>query len=329
MMLYRDFMQKYRPLYAPDDGSGAAPTVGAAAPAAVTPADGGAAVPEASTAPAAAAPTTPEAPASTDAPVADASEPTLLESATGKKPDAKAEGDNKDSPAPADAAKPEDGKKPEEGKEPKADDKKADGDKDAAKTDPENKDAPADDQPPAPIKYDAFKVPDGIKLDDKEMEKFTEVAGKAQIPQDVAQNLIDLYVEERKQDAIRAQQHQQDVWKQLNNGWKDELRKHPELGGNRLETTLGRAKAVIEEYLGGEKYGGSPELVQQLMGHVKANGMGNFMPFVRLLNTIGEQLNIFEDTPVSANPQPPRTPRGPGQRGWYDKSNMGNGAKAP
>lgn len=330
-MLYRDFMQKYRPIYAPDDGSGSAQSDGATTAAVVT-AEGGALVPAAAP-DAAAAPANPDASATLapDAAVAEAPkpEPSLIESADGKKPDATVDGEGKESPAPTEPAKP-DGDKPD-GKDVKkegdGDKPKPETDKDAAKADPEAKDATAENQPPAPIEYEAFKLPEGIKLDDKELAKFTEVAGKAQIPQDVAQSLVNLYIEERKQDAINAQQHQQDVWKQLNNGWKDELRNHPELGGNRLNTTLSRAKAVIEEYLGSPQYGGSPELVKALMAHTSLNGMGNFMPFVKLMNTLGEQLNIFEDSPTSANPQPPKGQRGPGNRGWY--KDMGNGAKAP
>lgn len=325
-MFYRDFMQKFRPLYSPDEP--AAPAAGgevaaAAAQAAAPAADAAPAAPaEAAPAPAVEAAAAPGA----EAPKG---EPSLLEAATGTKPEAAAAADapaaDKDSPAPAEAAtdaKPEGDKPKAEDDKSKAEgDKPKDGDdKSAAETDPANKDATAA-EPPAPIKYEAFKVPDGIALEEKELAKFTEVAGNAQIPQEVAQNLIDLYVEERKQDLARAEQHQRDVWTKLNDTWKSDARKDEQIGGNRLETALARGKAVLEEY------GGSPDQVRELIAHTSNNGMGNFPGFLRFLDNVAQALNVFEDSAVGANPSPPKPAKGPGQRGWYDKSLNGGGAQ--
>jgi hypothetical protein len=337
-MFYRDFMQKYRPLYAPDgpaaggaDGAAAAAAdAGQAAAAAPAPADSGmtageggaAAVPAA--ADAAPAPALAEAPAPSEPAK---SEPSLLEAASGKKPGeaAAADGDKKDSPAPAEAAKVDGDAKVEGDKKPDAEaaaaDKKdakpeeAKDPKDAAKADPDKKDATAEAQPPAPIKYEAFKLPDGVKLDDERIGKFTEVTGAAQVPQEVAQKLVDLHVEEMQRFAgevkQQAETHQRDVWNKLNDTWKTDLRKDEKLGGNRIETTLSLAKAVLEEY------GGSPEQVQELIAHTSNNGMGNFPGFIRLLANIGEALNVFEESSVGANLNPPKPAKGSGQRGWY------------
>jgi hypothetical protein len=314
-MLYRDFMQKFRPLYAPDGADGGAPNGAATAADAGTTA--AAAAPTAGAqdaAPAAAAPAVPDAAPAAEPSVPD-SAPSLLEAATGKpKPDgdavaAKPEAGadvKKDEPAPAEAAKP-DAAKPE-GDKPKDDAAK---DKDA-KTDPDAKDATAA-EPPAPIKYEAFKLPDGLKLDDKELGKFSEFAGKAQIPQDVAQGLIDMYVAERQQDVVNARAEQRKVWDTLNDTWKTELRNDPELGGNRLETSLSLAKAVVEEYL-------SPAEQAEYMAHMRNNGMGNYKLHIKLLHNIGKAMNVFEDGIVPANAQAPKASKGPGQRGWYDKS---------
>jgi hypothetical protein len=313
-MFYRDFMQKFRPLYTPDgvaagssDGAAAAVTEAAASSPAAT-----AAVPVAPVdAPAAAAP------AASDGAPEPKSEPSLLEAAAGKpkpdgdaaaaKPEAGAEA-KKNDPAPADA-KPDAKDAKTDGDKPKDDAAK---DKDA-KPDPDTKDATAD-APPAPIKYDAFKLPDGLKLDDKELNKFTEIAGKAQIPQDVAQSLVDLYIAERKSDVEMARAEQRKTWDTLNDTWKTELRNDPELGGNRLETSLSLAKAVVEEYLpAGE--------VAEYMAHMRNNGMGNFKLHVKLLHNIGKALNVFEDGIVPANPQAPKPQKGPGNRGWYPSMN--------
>lgn len=337
-MLYRDFMQTYRPLLAPPDVPGSAPTgevAGAAASA--SPADAGAtaaagatgaAPAEAAQVSGPAAEVTPAAVAAPAAPEAPKSEPSLLEAADGKKPDAaaKVDGEGKtDSPAPAEPAN-ADGAEVPEAKDAKKDgegEKKPDAEasKDAGKTDPEKKDATA--EPPAPIKYDAFKLPDGIKFDDERLGKFTEVAGKAQIPQDVAQSLVSLHVEEMarvQKDIEKAYDtHQRDVWRSLNDTWKADFRKDPELGGNRAETSLAMAKAVIEEF------GGTPDQVREYIAHISNNGMGNFIGHIRLLANIGETLNIFETSEAPANPAAPKMSRSRGER-WYPSMGNGNGA---
>lgn len=310
-----DFLDKYRPLRSPDDAAAATDGAAAASPAAaITPPAGAQ-----DAAPAAAAPAPSEIAVAAAKP-ADAA-PSLLEEAAGKP---KADGDaaaakadagaaaKKDDPAPADAAKPDDPKDNKaDGDKPKDDVK----DKDAAKADPDTKDATAA-EPPAPITYEAFKLPDGVRLDDKELQKFSEFAGKAQIPQDVAQGLVDLYVAERQNDVTQARAEQRRVWDAMNDTWKTELRNDPELGGNRLETSLSLAKAVVEEYLPANEVG-------EYFAHLRNNGMGNYKLHVKLLHNIGKALNVFEDGIVPANPQAPKPQKGPGNRGWYPSMNGG------
>lgn len=312
-MLYRDFMEKFRPLYSSDEP--AAPV--AAAPAAEA----------APVAPAAAAPAAEAAPAVVvEAPAAPAAEPTLLDAAKPEKPAAEPVKDAaSDSPAPAEAAKVE-GDKPEAKPDAKAEgDKKPDAEaKDAAKPDPGKPDATAK-EPPAPIKYDAFKLPDGVKLDDERFSKFAEVAGLGQVPQDVAQSLLDLHIGEMTKYAEdvskQADARQRDVWKKLNDTWKTDFRKDEQLGGNRSETTLAMAKAVIEEY------GGSADQVKDLLAHTSNNGMGNYVGFIRLMANIGEALNIFEESEVQPNPTPPKIGGSRSER-WYPNSKMNGASKA-
>ena len=339
-MLYRDFMQKYRPVYSPDEpasaGGAVAGAEGQAAPAseagpsaepAAAVAGAGEAAPAAQVAESAAPAAGAEAPKA---------EPSLLEAAdTNKKPEPAAADDGKtNEPAPAEAAKPE-GDKPDgkDVKDPKAegekpDDKpKAEDDKSAAaETDPAKKDATAESPPPAPIKYEAFKVPDGVKLDDERIGKFSEIAGAAQVPQDVAQSLVDLHISEMQRFADETkravEQNQIDVWNRLNDTWKTDTRNDPQIGGARLETALSRGKALMEEY------GGTPEQVRELLAHTTHNGMGNYSGFLRFLDNIAEALNVYEDLVVGNNAGPPRPQRTAGNRGWYDKSNMGGGTPA-
>lgn len=332
------FSNRYLPYYGPDGVVGgaaapaesppASPTPAAAEPAAAAPAapDSSTAAPAPSPAPAAdgtLSASTTSAPAPSSAPAAEAaaaepakpeSKPSLLETAKGKPDkdakaaDAKADPDAK--PAPADAAKPDATKdaKTEGDKKPDAKAAEAKPD-DAAKAPDPAKDATAP-APPAPLKYEAFKVPDGIKLDDKEVAKFTDIIGARQIPQEDAQRLLDLYIAERKADVEHARTEQRRVWDTLNDTWKTQTRNDPDIGGNRLETSLSMAKAFVEEY-GGQD---APEI----LAHMTNNGMGNFLPVIRMFNKAAAALNIFEDSIVGANPIAPKMPKTAGNRGWYD-----------
>jgi hypothetical protein len=241
------------------------------------------------------------------------SSPSLLSSAAGKSPD---------QPAPA-AAKTTDAKagnspdgqkagdesvKPDDpGKTSKPEEGKAD-----AATDPVAKDATAN-VPPAQVSLKDLKLPDGIALDAEAGKAFVDLLNNGELAgKDRGQALLDLHQKEIARVAKHYDDYQGKVWNDLNAGWKDQLCKDPELGGNRLNTSLSMAKAVIDESL-------SLEDSVALLKHTDLNGMGNYPPFVRLLHTLGKRLNVFEDSIVVGSPKD--TPaKGPGNRGWYDKS---------
>ncbi len=244
------------------------------------------------------------------------SAPSLLSSAAGKEASA-----SPDKPAPAADAKSE-GKKPEPDADPaKPDDPgkaKAEDKADAA-TDPAAKDATAKeslqgDRPPAPVSLEDLKLPEGVKLDPEGGKAFVDILNNAELSgKDRGQALIDLHQKEIARVHKELTDHQRKVWDDLNAGWKDKLRKDPELGGNRLNTNLSMAKAVVE------MFGGTPDEVRELLIHTDNNGMGNFPGYIRMLVNIGKALNVFEDGIVSSNPKAPAA-KTPGNRGWYDKS---------
>jgi hypothetical protein len=334
-MLYRDYMQKFRPLLAPDGPAGGGNDGAAAASAAAQPGASPPAGPSAADSAAAASAAVSET-ASAEVGAAAAEKPalSLLEAASGKpksepaKPDAAAapaadagkpdpaEKSAKDAPAPADAAKTDADKPASDAAAKPKTEAELKAEAEAAKaTDPAKKEATAEAQPPAPVKYEAFKVPDGLKLDDERVAKFAEIAGPAQVSQDVAQSFINLHLEEIQRVANEAQkaarEFQVKSWNTYVDTITNDLRKDPELGGNRLETSLSMAKAVVEEYLPANE-------AAEYLALLTHNGMGNHRLQVKLLQKIGKVLNIFEDGIVPANPQAPKPQRGPGNRGWYN-----------
>lgn len=305
---------------ATDAAASAAPAAEAAAAAAPAPGGSdGAVAPAGEAKPADQAQPAPAEAKADAAPAEPKSAPSLLETANSKPKDAPADKTAdakpeaaKDGTAPADAAKPDATKDAKTEGDKKPDAKAAEAKKDEAdkKADPATE-ATAAAQPPAPIKYEPFKVPDGIKLDETRLSQFTEIAGAAQIKQEDAQKFFDLHVSEMKNYATEVANEQRRVWDKLNDSWKNDFRKDEKLGGNRAETTLARAKAVVEEY------GGTPDQVRDLLAHTTNNGMGNYPGFIRLLDNIAGALNVFEDSLVPANTAP-KPGKSAGNRGWYD-----------
>lgn len=158
-------------------------------------------------APAGGAPAAPEAPAA-EAPTTPAADPGLTppESLLNDRPT--------DEPKPEDKpaeSKPEDAPKPEE-----------------------------------PITYEAFKLPEGVTLDEAKLGEFTKIAAEAKMPQEVAQKMIDLYTAEAKQAAEAPMR----AWTELQNKWQEEVRSDPVIGGQNLDKNLAATKAGINALLG-------------------------------------------------------------------------------
>jgi hypothetical protein len=164
--------------------------------------------------------------------------------------------------------------------------------------------------------YQEFKA-EGVTLDAKGVNELNRLIdhsirdGQNFDHQSFRDGLIKQHVGEMKRYADEMAKNQRKVWNELNTGWKNDLRRDPELGGRNLDTSLSRAKAVLEDNL-------SPADVKALLVHADNNGMGNFPPFIRLLNNIGKKLNVFEDSIVSGG-RAPAPARGSGNRGWYDR----------
>lgn len=168
---------------------------------------------------------------------------------------------------------------------------------------------------PEPVTFEAFNVPEGLELKDDSVKQFTEILGDPNLSaQERGQKLVDMYAAEVKSihESVSEAYAQKavDTWRKLNDDWKDELRSDPELGGNRIGTSLSIAKAVIEEY------GGSKEEQAELLAHTDNNGMGNYRGFIRLLNNIGAAMNVLEDRIVSSPSSSPSGPKSKAER-WY------------
>jgi hypothetical protein len=266
-------------------------------------ADTGAAPPAVDAAPATApdaAPAAPDSPAPSGAPEATTeaiASPSLLSTADTTKIDGKA--------PEAETAKP-DTASTEAAKDAASEakpDAKSDADKPAADA------VPADKAPPQEAQartYEAFKTPEGVTLAQKETKEFTDLLDDGKLShQERAQKLVDLYVRESQRFTKDLRTQQTKAWNDFTEGLKADFKADPVLGGNRQDTVLGTAKAVIE------RFGGDDAQKSDLYAMLDHTGMGNHKGLVRVLNNIFE---TYMREPSSAVPgTPPSLRNGKGR----------------
>lgn len=216
--------------------------------------------------------------------------------------------------APADAKPGEADPKPAEG-EKKPDATKPPGEKPAAEKPGDAKpvDAVADAPKAEPRTYEPFKLPDTVKLDDVRVKAFTTVLDDAALaPQDRAQKLVDLYVEEMGTFESSMRKRQQDEWKAFNTRQREEIRNDPDLGGARMDTALGKAKWVVEQF------GGTDEQVKATLAAMSYTGAGNNVGVARVLHNVAlfAEKVIQEGGFVPSNPPKPKDGRATEDK-WY------------
>lgn len=143
----------------------------------------------------------------------------------------------------------------------------------------------------APEQYEDFTLPEGMELDPEVTEEFKTVAKEMNLPQQKAQQLVNLQAK-----AVAKMQEQQ---KQTVEQWVEDVRKDSEIGGDKFNESVQTAKKALDTY-------GSDKLKELL----DTSGLGNHPEVVRFFAKVGGTLK--EDTLEEGNP--------PGSKGAEDKS---------
>jgi len=141
---------------------------------------------------------------------------------------------------------------------------------------------------PTPVAYEAFTAPEGVTLDQDAVKPYAEILGQAGVPQDVAQSLVNKYIEQQQADRARAL----DAWAQQRSTWRDQFIKDPEIGGNRQATTLARAAEAID------RFSGSPENAAAVRKALNDTGAGDHPALIRVFANMMKALS--EGRPVPA-----------------------------
>jgi len=127
----------------------------------------------------------------------------------------------------------------------------------------------------APEQYEDFTLPEGMELDPEVTEEFKTVAKEMNLSQEKAQQLIDL----QGKAVAKMQEQQQKTVQQ----WAEDVRKDPEIGGDKFDESVQTAKKALDTY-------GSDKLKELL----DTSGLGNHPEVVRFFAKVGGTLT--EDT---------------------------------
>lgn len=155
-------------------------------------------------------------------------------------------------------------------------------------------------EPAPPPKYDAWTLPEGISLEEASVGEFTnllsslELEGKADHAkvQEFGQKAVEFYINESKKNVQKLEEHYANAWEKQKTDWREATIKDPEIGGNRLQTTLDSASTFIRTH------GGTAEQQTEFRSLMDSSGLGNHPAIVRLLANAGRAMS--EGRPLAA-----------------------------
>ena len=202
---------------------------------------------------------------------------------------------------------------------------------------PEAPDAkPPEPAPPAaaPV-YEAYKLPDGLQASDTQISAFNGILGEFEqkiaadptqahaAVQALGQRLVEFHAEQARTAAARWAEETRANWDRTKENWVAEGQKDPEIGGNRFQTTIQRAGAVIEMY--GRTAGAERETA--LRDALGMTGAGDHPALWHFTNWLAQRLTETRARPVPAQIQkPPVPPRSKAAGLYRNTPSVANGA---
>ena len=147
-----------------------------------------------------------------------------------------------------------------------------------------------------PLAYEPFTFPDGLEPGER-LSQFTEIIGPHQLPQEAAQQLIDLHLGEvqRLQESTLAEQHR--VFGETRRAWRQEIMGDEELGGSGFETNRAAAQRMLNMFV--------PEDRRERFNEMLVlTGVADHPEFFRYLVNMARRFDEPTPTPAPRNPPP-------------------------
>lgn len=135
---------------------------------------------------------------------------------------------------------------------------------------------------------EALNLPEGWEADPEALAPFLEDINTAGSRQEVAERMLARFaqVQERAQTELASE------WSGFQKRMRDEVKAHPEYGGDNMEASLATARELIESY---------SENAAELKALLSMTGAGNSVHMVAFLNKLAAQLPR-EGKPVNGTP---------------------------
>lgn len=133
-----------------------------------------------------------------------------------------------------------------------------------------------------PETYEAYKLPEGVQVDEALLGEFNTVAKELGLTQAQAQKLVDLQAKTAAAGETGREEFLAQALKTQSDTWVNEIKNDPELGGAKFDATVSTAVKAISTFFGDD--------FRQLLND---SGIGNNPALVRGMHKIG--LAISED----------------------------------
>lgn len=136
--------------------------------------------------------------------------------------------------------------------------------------------AKANDTKAIPFKLEEIKLPEGFVIDETISKPFVEIVNKYGLGRDAVAELTALQATAMKNVSDGGTK----AWSAMQEKWTGEVKADPEIGGEKLETTLSSISKVVDKY-------GSPEARSAF----DITGAGNNPHIIKMLAKMAKELN--------------------------------------
>lgn len=156
------------------------------------------------------------------------------------------------------------------------------------KTNEENSTPDKEATPTEPFTFKDLTLADGFEMSEELQTRFMETFSDETLsPRDRAQKLLDMHTELQQAEA----QRMADGWTQKVSEWVDEIKSDPNIGGEKLEATLGGIKRFLGTY----------ERHEALFSALDETHFGSNPEIIRFMHWVSTRLN--EGKPAEASTQ--------------------------
>ena len=167
-------------------------------------------------------------------------------------------------------------------------------------------------KPGEPVKYEAFKLPENVRADDATLTRFTEIAGKIGIPQEEAQNLVDLYAQSAQKFVQHTVDEQQRVFAEFRRSERAKIMADPDIGGAGHQTAAAAIARMRDLFVPREE-------LKAFNDMLRTTGCGDMLPLAKMMWRMAQKFDEAVPAPMPTNPPRDRgQPNGRASSVLYD-----------